>query len=590
MENIKKIFTLKVIDILEFLMMLVVFIDVNSVYTEAIINNKLPTQSGVHNYARLICFALAVILIGMHIVYDRENIGCIKKYKSFAIFQGIFLFLFYVLNVMQVPDGTGYIESFFLFMTAMPLLFKMYRREGRSFELLYKLEYIVLFVAIVSFFLWLGSSVFNLLGESQDVRVLWGGNYYDTNYLNLCFRRYWPDDITKNLGIFTEPPMFGLFLNVALYTELFLKKRSNIYIVFAIFCGLFSCKAIIAIMISVIAVVLKVIDLFKEMKYIKYIVFLLILLGGICLIGLFIYKMRIANYSGNIHIDDYLAPLKCFIHNNWIIGCGFDDLRPIIEYESEFRADIQGMSNSIAPVLAQGGLMLSAYYLAPFVIIIYSFFKKNSKLACWGIGMLALYCTVIFYLRVLVFVFLAFGFSMIEVVISKKKPYVKLTVDYPKDNNESVINKQASKWYHKFKIIDGYMMPDQMMCMITLLPIVISVYSMITWEKCNKSTIICSIITLLTNIVLVILKVNITKKHNLRMNKVFNYILYGSQFIIYSMFICVGHMYTMIDKLLRVNKLLVQDSQWRFVLFIIAVYCLVSTVDCIVKCRSVIHK
>lgn len=582
------------IRIFEFLLLFVIFLDVNTVYTEAFLNNKSPVTSFTHTYAKIISLVCIIVLIALHLWVDKSNIEVVKQYKFTGAFLLLFATIFYAVNVAFTIDSEGYIGSYFLIMTLLPLLFKIYRNKGKSYELLYVLERIVIFAAVTSLLIWLGSSVLNRLGEAQEIRVLWGGDYYDSNYINLCFRRYWTGDLTKNLSVFTEPPMFGLFLNIALYTEFFLKKNSNIYIVIILLCALVSCRATLALIIAIIAVGLKFVELFMSKKWFKFVFIAFSLVCILAVAMLVISKRNLEASSFGTHIDDYFATLKCFVHSNWLVGCGYENLEPIIVYESSFRADNPGMSNSIGPVLAQGGLLLSLYFLFPLVITIGSFFKKNKKLAFWGLGMLLLYTTIVFNNRVLIFLILSMGYSLLNIQINKTKPYMQISFDYPSDNLSD--DNDNRKWYEKCKVKDGFIVPKEMTVAGYIILVIISVYTLINCSNKPVTSIICASFAILVTLAVLciwIVRLKAYKSNNSGNSDKSNIgnklylISYITGLALWGIFIVVGHMYASIDGFLRENNLLLQDAHWSFVICVVIFYILVAVmmtcVDMIVQ-------
>jgi O-antigen ligase len=99
------------------------------------------------------------------------------------------------------------------------------------------------------------------------------------------------------------------------------------------------------------------------------------------LIGVIVLmNMRSNTSSLDIRIDDYKAAIQSF-KNDVIFGNGYGNEEEIKKYMSDFREYNDGLSNSIAVILAQGGIYFSMIYIFPILFLaIYAIKKKNIKL------------------------------------------------------------------------------------------------------------------------------------------------------------------------------------------------------------------
>ena len=537
-----------IICLVEFILVLVVVLDCNSVY-----RHWMGWEGDPKTYALWIANISAWLLVILYLIKDRSNVQCLKNYKYVFLISFVFVFEFNALNALK-KVASGYLGYFFFFMNAMVILYLFYRKHQDSFRLLFLMEYLILFIAVASVILWFGSSVLELWGRNEDVRVWWGGKYFDANYLNLCIRRWMFDgDLKKNLGIFVEPPMYGLFLGFGLYTELFLKKKANPSIVLAFGVALFSCKATLAIMLSLLAFFFVVVELIKGKKYSKIIVPAMIALTIVGVLILFFHKMKTGWGSFATHIDDFIAALKCWTHYP-ILGCGYDCEGPIQKFMSDFRKDNLGLSNSAAVVLAEGGIILFIYYFLPFLFMMLAFFKKNRKLAYWAAGMFLFWVVVIFHTRLFIFFLLAFGYSMIELKIplldsKEKEKKISFNLIYPMDNYSA----DGIFWGKmKLNLPWGYIYIMHFVLGCT------AMYGICCYRSFPVMSLIISIVILLIQIIMVffsILKKNMTKMQN-------TIIL----FVEWLMFMFFGHLYKVLDSLFSALKLHIQDCGWSFLL------------------------
>ncbi|MCR5499166.1 MAG: hypothetical protein K6F31_02085 [Acetatifactor sp.] len=554
------------IRIVEFILVLIIILDCNSVYRLRFGWNLEPKF-----LALWIANISAYLLILFYLLKDKTNLECIKNLKVLYLISFVFVFEFNALNALR-NVGTGYLGYFFFFMNAMVTLYCIYRRNKEPFRLMYLMEYVVLFLAFSSFILWFGSSVLELLGKNLDIKVFWGGIYYDTNYLNLCFRRWvepFTPDATKNLGIFVEPPMHGLFLGFGLYTELFLKKKSNLAIVGCFLLALISCRATLAMMIAIVAIAIVFADLIKEKKLAKIVIPFISIIAIIGVVCLFAYKMKTHMGSLATHIDDYVASFKCWLENP-ILGCGYDSEIPIQLHMSDFRSHNLGLSNSAGVVLAEGGIVLFTYYFLPFLFMMLAFFKKNPKLAYWGAGMCMFWIAVIFHTRLYVFFLLAFGYSMLELkvrLLNLKENEKRFELRFA-DFKDYLVQEGDSKtlWEKTRGLfrISFFELPKAFVMVMSLILTVVSVCAVLNVRAFSLSSIIVCAMIIVAELILFVLSL---MKKQLK-EKCFVCV----QIALWGLFMLVGHAYQVLDSFLTATSLRLQDSWWRFVILSVVFY------------------
>jgi hypothetical protein len=409
----------------------------------------------------------------------------------------------------------------------------------------------------------------NALGENSDVTVNWGSTYDNTNYLNLYFRRYVvASDVNKNLGLFVEPPMYGVFLNFGLYTELFLKKKTNPLIIVVFAAGLISCRAILALMIALIAVGFKLLELIAGKWYAKYVVItgFVVIAAGISF--LMIFKLNNESNSLATHIDDVAAPVKCWLNNNIFWGTGYNREGPIQKYMSSFRENNLGLSNSIAVVLAEGGLVLFTYYLIPFIVLAIQFFKKNKRLAYWGLGMFLVYSLVIIHTNLIIFLFLAFGYSLLDLQLDfgkkgKRGLHISLKLLTPEDNIQSENAEKSEK-------TELFAAPSGVLMVFAFIPVFMSFYSVIVEKNTDGGSVFAIIVTLcLTAIMLM----DCLGKFPVLFPKVgIRTRITVLETAIWAVYLLLGHMYRSLNFFLERNNLLLQQSQWNFVRLVVVLY------------------
>lgn len=536
------------IRITEFLLVLTIILDCNSVY-------RLRTgwEGNPRYIAIYVANTCAYTLIALWVLKSKKNIECIKELLLLIMINCIFVFEFNTYNV-YVRD-TGFVGYFLFFITAMVVLYRINKSNGEPFRMLYLMEHVILFIAVISTILWIGWNILGLWGISSDLEINWGGIYYDTNYLNFSIRRWFFDgDFHKNLGIFVEPPMFGLFLCFGLYTELFLKKKSNPLIVLSFTIALISCGAILALMIAILGFFFAFAELIKDKKGARALIVVMSLMAILGMTGLFIYKYKTGWGSFATHIDDFVASFKCWLDYP-ILGCGFYNEWTIQEYMSDFRLDNLGLSNSGAVVLAEGGIILFTYYFLPFLLLMLSFFKKNRKMAYWSVGIFALWFVIIFHARLFIFFLIALGYSVIDFRVhvfstqsdEKKVRFKLLSFDENISSDEQMIEKKMTKWL---------IMPNGFIVMMFTTLIFFLAFGMINFKKFSIINFVVSFLIFALGIIAFIYLCN---KRSI--NKIYASLVLIGFWLFYMI---VGQPYKVIDYFLTVSCLHIQDGFLMF--------------------------
>lgn len=548
------------IKIVEFLLAITIIFDCNSIYSVMRfgVSPLLLTVFGANIFAGLLIF--------LWIIKDKSNKTCIRNHKLLFLVSFVFVFFFFGVNAAY-NDNVGYWGYFLFFMNFMVILYNIYRKNHDTFRLLFVIERIMIVLSVVSVILWVGSSVLELWGMGEDVFVSWGGKYYNANYLNLCIRRWnisFSADIKKNLGVFCEPPMFGLMLGFSIYTEMFLKKRSNLLILIVLFGALLSSRAILGLMICAIAVFFKFVEILEGKKHEKLIISAVLIAATALIIGLALFKMGKENESFRTHIDDFIAAFKCWT-NYPLFGCGYGNKIPITEFMSDFRSGNLGVSNSIAVVLAEGGLVLWLYYVIPFAFMIASFFKKNKKTAYWAIGMLCFWIGVVFHFKLLIFIILALGYSMIDLRViedEKHKKRVSCLIKWFDENNS-----EDGDFFEKQPLN----IPFSIGIVATTILFLSSVYTIVNAAIFEITDITCAVVVIIGTMVLIVI--------NRKINK---FVVLGIEAAFWALFMSVGHLYKVLDSIYIMLGLYIQDKWWTSLVAVVLVYVFGAAVQMII--------
>lgn len=295
--------------------------------------------------------ALLVILLGAYVILQPN--GRVSALKNFIPA----LLIFFLVSIQKdVID-----------------LFKIYKK-------------LLVIIAVVSIFFWVFGSILQIIKPNLTMISTWTGSdgnvksvlgyfgvYYETQRINLA-----GINCVRNSAIFTEAPMAAFAFSIALgIEELICKNRHKLNSVVL-------CIAIITTTSSTGIIYMILLYFFKyfgkENKY-KLSKNIKILLIPFLMILLFyflycIVMQKLTYNSGNLRIDDFVAGYKTWLTAP-LFGVGISNFTPIIANLSLWRRGVTGLSNSIAPLFAEGGLYVASIYIFCFGIGIYRCMKGN---------------------------------------------------------------------------------------------------------------------------------------------------------------------------------------------------------------------
>ena len=421
----------RVADYLEYLLMLLVLLECNSMYVFAV-----QTAGRVDMEALFYLLTIPVALIALLL-----RLWLSPKKLREALPNGIvilsltaFVIAFYLLNARFQEDWKRqiYIKNFLLFLPLMLALFKVKQREGRGLDLIFKYSDIVCVLAVLSLAIYLSSALNPENVQADLIYSRWNNRNAVTPLLNMLdacqavLRVKWQMlnvTLLRNDGIFTEPLMFALPLLVALYTELFLRDKSDGWRVVRwvlLTATLVTVNATIGLMLAAAAWGLKLLSVCVEHG--KRWLVIPVLIVAIAVAGLLFFEkgrsayLDTANSGGSIsaHLDDYRASFKAF-STKPLLGIGFFNEEGIFAKMQAYRLSNPGLSNTIGPILAEGGVMLGVLCLMPYLIwLLYLFRRRDWRIACWGLGALGVTVGIIFKYHLILMTMIAFGYSLLD--------------------------------------------------------------------------------------------------------------------------------------------------------------------------------
>ena len=388
-------------------------------------------------------FVVTIILLLLSFVAYRLRPS--KKDVAFILFIVIYIGMYCILSKAAISSTIRGIYTYAYMFVFFYYYFSLIKKENvKSF--LNKVCVIIFGLSIVSLFFWIFGTVLNWIHPSNLFYMSWGDygirEYKIDSYLNIHF------DVQKlnllemkmyrNTGIFVEAPMFSLNLIIGLMINLFVNntKLLSVKNIVLIICTIttFSTGGFVLLFIILCLYVYKYFktnksknndenDLNKRRKKFKYALFLPLILIIAFSIVLVVVNNKKSTASFSTRIDDYVICYKAWIDKP-LLGYGFDNSEYVAKYMNENRKVNTGLSNSIGPILANGGIYMFVYYLLP-LICAFGLYKrsKNINYLIIPLVLLALSIVTIYHTTIMCIMFMALAVML-----------------YRKEKNEEITN------------------------------------------------------------------------------------------------------------------------------------------------------
>lgn len=380
-------------EILQYLLMFIIILESNSIYAQIY---------GYHLIIRAVMVGMAILSLSFLMVLKKIKIH--KSIIGFIIYDILCSIIMFI-NTDSI-SGKGVIALvFFMFLPLLQIYLSNLKKHEFK-ELLKKFVNIVIVLSLISLMFWIISAIFNILKPTNIVKIVWAKPYSSIeSYFNLHFYTqdvWWITDspLIRNTGIFTEGPMYALILMIALiFNNLlcFEKTKSNLLKTIILFITMLTTISVTGIISAVIILAFNIKEYMLSLSRVKqkfFLVSLVILIIIMIPLGT-ILAIKKMNTGSAIHRNmDIQIGLKNFLEKP-ILGHGVNHERSTeSDYENGY-----GYSNSIIPVLTDGGITLTLIYIYPLVyLLIYSTVAKKYNWLCFGlIYSIILFTTLIQY-------------------------------------------------------------------------------------------------------------------------------------------------------------------------------------------------
>lgn len=405
-KSIRKIF--------HYLLVMVILLDGNAMYFH--LSTKIP------KWYYLLVGMLIICVIGYALFSGR-----IKRTRVESTFLLMTILEWYLLFFFIIQSNRR-IECLRIMIVVACMIFYMttFECEKKIPDILIAYRNVIILIAIISLVFWIGGSLFGILSPSGKVYTTWTADGIDRQINNYYYLYFEPQVFTsfpipggaicRNCAIFTEAPMASLHFSLCfLITMLLDEKKKNLYLIL-LGVTIFSTFSTTGICIMIIIAMLQL--LFHKtrnifFRCIKFVLLPLILIVGVVMM-IYLISSKMKTGSGALRIDDFIVCFKTWLQSP-IIGHGLGNSDAIYENMTGWRTNLQGLSNSLGEILANGGVYIFILYLIPTVrVFYYTAHTKDKNMFIMAVCFTFMLIFTIISYKYITFVFLIW-FSMYNV-------------------------------------------------------------------------------------------------------------------------------------------------------------------------------
>lgn len=392
---------------MEYLWIVVLILNGNSVYN----------ANALRDYHLLFwCVVATALLLGANLLLRkaRPTKGAVILAAVLAVHGLIYIFMRH--EQMTVKRFA------YLFVFGLPCLvmtFSAMHRQKKLLPLFYRMVNVVCALGAVSIFFWVFGVLLGWIQPNMQTEIKWGHFTEIDGYFGIHFA--FQQDTTffkgqhlyRNSGIFAEAPMFNLWADLALATEMLLKEKPS-KIKIAVLCVTIvtTLSTTGLIFIALCAMLLGLLHITKIRNLKKWCRWLLIgLLAVVAAVaGYALYRLmvvKIQTVSFLMRLSDYVGAVALWLKHP-VFGSGFANLATLVGYVYSPNGTV-GFSNSITGVLATGGLWMEMLYLIPHMGTMFPKITNSKRISAFAVCFFYLFFTTAFFARYIAVVMIAFG-------------------------------------------------------------------------------------------------------------------------------------------------------------------------------------
>lgn len=373
--------------VLDFLIVFEIILNTHSVYYFAVDRNY---------YCQYVLTGLVCLhLLVMPTVFRKEQL---KRFAILAICWAAYIGIYALVSGGEV---FRLFAKFYALLMVLCAYFYGHQVRGTSRQLFKHYIDIIFVIALISVFMWVTGSVLEYFQPTRVFRINWGAERKAWSFYGIYF--HWQNDffihgrrLVRNIGIFTEAPMYSLHLSTALMFDLMINDRHSKFRWFRIFwlCGTilttFSITGYLFMMMII------VFDLYATLitrvrsdneavssKAKKQLIAVTALGAVLGVVGFSLVADKLASRSGGSRTEDYVTGFKGW-RDHVFFGSGFGNIESRLQYASWSRRhrSSTGYTNSIMAILNEGGIwFFMSYYLSFVYSIVGAIIKKDWRIA-----------------------------------------------------------------------------------------------------------------------------------------------------------------------------------------------------------------
>lgn len=385
-------------ELLQYLIVIIVILECNSIYSQ------------IYGY-HLITRCIMVVLASVSLIYliKQKKTKTNKNIFVFIIYD-ILCSLFMIINTNSI-SGYGVIILVFLMFLPLLMIYLSSLTNDELKKLIKKFIDVVIVISIISIIFWVVILLFKLK-PTNYIKIVWAKPYsVIQSYFNIYFNTqdvWWitGTSLMRNTGIFTEGPMYSAILVVALIFNNILNfenTKSNFIKTCVLFITMLSTISVTGIICSIIIIVTNVreyaLSLKENYRKVFAIGLVIILICMAPIVFKFLSKKLETSSAGHRNMD-IRNGLNVFLEEP-LLGNGINHER---RTENDYKVGY-GYSNTIIPVITDGGILLGIIYVLPMILLVIEGCKKKkiNYLVFASIFIILLFTTLIQYRLIMMF-------------------------------------------------------------------------------------------------------------------------------------------------------------------------------------------
>lgn len=360
---------------------------------------------------------MTYLLLGMELYIHRIR----PPWKTLVLSVGLLVYcMVYVAARQSSMSVVNFVYLFVLGLPALFLLFSIRHSRGRLIPLFRRLCDVLVVLAPISLYYWLFAVNMRWIPPNCYIVIDWGYRRYVMGFDQLQYAvqidsTFFPEAfIYRNSSLFTEAPMYNLWLDIALAGELFLRERTSRFRVVLLVITILSTMSVTGMLYLALCLLLHLVRKYPTMERSQKRATMLLGMVAIpaLVVGLVVaMTMKSDTQSYSMRLSDYVAGFKLWLDEP-IFGAGYANLQALLPYM--YSPDgVLGFSNSLTAVLGTGGVWISLLFYIPQFGALSPKLTGDSRLSYFAICYLFLFCTTAFFGRYVVVVMAAFTMALI---------------------------------------------------------------------------------------------------------------------------------------------------------------------------------